>query len=297
MKRILYVGMDVHKESYTVSVYDVVLDKTQYQQKLQPDYKMVLRYLEKVRSHYTEEVEYICGYEAGCLGYTLYHELTDHGVNCVIMAPSTMAITNKNHVKTDKRDADSIARCLAFRSYGEVYVPTAEDESVKEYIRMRDDQKKALKIIKQQILALVLRHGYRYEDGSNYWTGKHVKWLKEIKLGGVFHETLEEYLSTYSYFVDKLTRFDQRIEELSAKERYREQVTKLKCFIGVKTYTALSVLVEVGDFNRFPKASSFASFLGLVPGEDSSGDKQRRGSITKTGNSHVRRILVEAAQG
>lgn len=129
--------------------------------------------------------EYICGYEAGCFGYTLYHQLTDHGVKCIILAPTTMAITNKNRVKTDKEDAGNIARCLAFHTYSEVYVPTAGDNEIKEFIRMRDDHKKNLKAIKQQMLALVLRYGHHFEGGKSYWTIAHVKWLKYLKLGGI----------------------------------------------------------------------------------------------------------------
>ena len=296
MKSILYVGMDVHKENYTLCCYSFDEDKLQYQQKIPPDYKMVLKYLEQIRSRNTNEVEFVCGYEAGCLGYVLYHQLMDHGVKCVILAPTTMAITNKNRVKTDKRDAGNIARCLAFRTYSEVAVPTAEDNAVKEYIRMRDDQKKALKIIKQQILAMVLRHGYRFVDGKNYWTIKHVAWLKSLNLGGVLQESLSEYLVTYDYLRDKIERLDKRIEELSGGERYREKVQRLSCLLGVKTLTALSVIVEIGDFNRFAKAEKMAAFIGLVPGEESSGEKQQRIGITKAGNAHVRRLLVEAAQ-
>jgi transposase len=288
--------MDVHKEQYTLCCYSFDEDKTQYQQQIAPDYKLIMKYLEQIRERYGDEVEYVCGYEAGCLGYTLYHQLTEHGVKCVILAPTTMAITNKSRVKTDKRDAGNIARCLAFRTYSEVHVPTAEDEAVKEYIRMRDDKKKALKIIKQQILAFVLRHGYRFTGGKNYWTIKHVSWLKSLRLGGVLQESLDEYLVTYEYLTDKLKRLEQRIEELASAERYREKVKKLSCLIGVKTYTALSVIVEIGDFKRFAKAERLAGFLGLVPGEDSSGERQKRGGITKAGNSHVRKLLVEASQ-
>jgi len=183
MTSILYIGMDVHKENYTLCGYSIDEDKLQYQQKISPDYKLILKYLEQIRTRYPGEVEFVCGYEAGCLGYTLYHQLTNHGVKCVILAPTTMAITNKNRVRTDKRDAGNIARCLAFRTYSEVLVPTAEDESVKEFIRMRGDQKKAQKVIKQQILAMVLRHGFRFEIGKNYWTLKHVTWLKSLYLG------------------------------------------------------------------------------------------------------------------
>jgi len=288
--------MDVHKESYTLCCYNFDEDKLQYQQVITPDFKMVLKYLEQIRSQNEGEVEFVCGYEAGCLGYVLYHQLNDSRVKCVILAPTTMAITTRNRVRTDKRDAGNIARCLAFRTYSEVYVPTDEDNSVKEYIRMRDDQKKALKIIKQQILALVLRHGQRFEDGKSYWTIKHVTWLKSLKLGGVLEEALSEYLVTYTYLTDKIERMDRRIEELGDGERYREKVKKLSCLIGIKTHTALSVIVEIGDFNRFGKPDKLASYLGLVPSEDSSGEKRRRGGITKAGNSHVRRLLVESAQ-
>jgi len=296
MNSMTYVGMDIHQENYTLCCYSFEKDELEYKQTVAPDYKMVLKYLEQVRRRNGEDVEFVCGYEAGCLGYTLYHQLTGHGVKCVILAPTTMGITNNGRIKTDKRDAGNIARCLAFHTYSEVFVPTAEDESVKDFIRMRDDQKKALKVIKQQILAFVLRHGHRFDGGKNYWTGKHLAWLKSLKLGGLLQESLEEYLITYAYLTDKIKRLDDRIEELAAGERYAENVKKLSCLIGVKTHTALATIVEIGDFKRFAEAGKFAAFLGLVPGEDSSGGKHCRGSITKAGNSHVRRLLVESAQ-
>jgi len=296
MNSILYVGMDVHKENYTLCCYSFDEDQLQFKQTIAPDYKMVLKYLEQVRKRYPDEIEFVCGYEAGSLGYTLYHQLNDHGVKCVILAPTTMAVTKNNRIKTDKRDAGNIAKCLAFHTYSEVHIPTAEDESVKEYIRMRDDQKKALKIIKQQILAFVLRHGYRFEGGKNYWTVKHVTWLKSLDLGGNLQEALDEYLVTLDYLTDKLERLDKRIEELADGERYRDSVKKLICLLGVRVLTALAIIVEIGDFVRFAKPEKLAAFLGLVPSEDSSGEKQSRGSITKAGNSHVRRLLVESAQ-
>jgi transposase len=297
MKSIVYVGMDVHKENYQMCCYTFDTDRIQYQQKIKSDYKMVLKYLEYVRKQFDTEIEFVCGYEAGCLGYSLYHQLTERDVKCIILAPSTMAITNKNRVKTDRKDAGTIARCLAFHTYSEVYVPTDEDNSVKEYIRMRDDQKKMLKSTKQQILALVLRHGYHYEGGKTNWTMAHVKWLKSLKLNGVSQDALDEYLITYEYLKDKIERLDKKIEELAGEERYAKKVEKLCCFIGVKPHTALSMVVEVGDFQRFAKAKKFAAFLGLVPSEASSGDSQKRYSITKAGNSHLRRLLVESSQG
>jgi transposase len=289
--------MDVHKESYTLSSYSFEEDAIKYRQKMKPDIRMILKYLGEVRNRYAEGMEIICGYEAGSLGYALYHQLSGYGVKCIILAPTTMVQINNQRVKTDKRDSGNIAKCLAYRTYSAVHVPTEEDNAVKEFIRMRDSQKQLLKATKQQILALVLRHGSIFEGGKSYWTKKHVDWLKSLDLGGVLQESLAEYLVTYEYLTDKINRLEGRIEELSKAERYQEKVSKLQCLIGVKTHTALSVLVEIGDFKRFSQAEKLASYLGLVPGEDSSGSKQNRLGITKAGNAHVRRLLVEAAQG
>jgi transposase len=275
----------------------MVTDELLYKQTMKADHKMILNYLGRVRNNYDGEVEFVCGYEAGCLGYTLYHQLTTCGIKCIILAPTTMGITNTNRIKTDKRDAGNIARCLAFHTYSEVHVPTREDESVKEFIRMRDSQRKALKIIKQQILALLLRQGSRYPEGGSNWTQKHVKWIKTLNLGGVLQESLQEYLISYSYLTDKIERLDKRIQEIADGERYQERVKKLSCLLGVKTHTALATIVEIGDFKRFASAEKLAGFIGLVPGEDSSGGKQKRTGITKAGNAHVRTLLVESAQG
>ena len=123
MTSILYVGMDVHKENYTLCCYSFEKDELEYKQILAPDYKMVLKYLERIRTRLGNDTQFVCGYEAGCLGYTLYHQLTAHGVKCVILAPSTMGINNTARIKTDKRDAGNIARCLAFNTYSAVSIP------------------------------------------------------------------------------------------------------------------------------------------------------------------------------
>ena len=146
------------------------------------------------------------------------------------------------------------------------------------------------------ILAFCLRHNYCYDATSNHWTQAHLKWLRALKPEGLYEEVLKEYLLTYDTLTDKLERLDKRIEELAGGEEYHENVKKLICFLGVKIVTALSVLTEVGDFNRFASAQHFASYIGLTPGEDSSGEDQTRLGITKAGNRHVRCLLVEAAQ-
>jgi len=292
----VYVGMDVHKESFTLCAYTLEKEKGSYSRRTPADYKEVLKYLEFLRTVYGNDTIFVCGYEAGCLGYTLYHQLTDHHVDCVILAPTTMLEQRgKKRIKTDKRDAEIIGKCLAQHNYSPVHVPTASDEEVKEFLRMRDDHKLALKKVKQQILAFCLRHNYRF-DGNSHWTAAHINWIKSLTPEALYKEILDEYLLTYTILSDKLERLDKRIEELAAKAEYKEAVKKLCCFIGVKTHTALSVIVEVGDFKRFASAENFASYIGLVPGEDSSGDGQTRLGITKAGNRHVRMLLTEASQ-
>lgn len=296
MNTIIYVGMDVHKESFTLCCYCISTDKIEYRQTVSADYKLVLKYLERVRKQFKGNVSFVCGYEAGCLGYSLYHQLTDHAVECKILAPTTMGITNTNHVKTDRKDAANIARCLAFHTYKEVYVPDEKDDQVKEFIRMREDHKLALKRVKQQILSFVLRKGLHFEGSKTYWTVAHMKWLRSLDLKDLDKETLSEYLITYDYLSNKIERLDRRIEELASDERYQARVKNLGCFLGIKTHTALSLLVEIGDFERFAKAKQFSGFLGLVPSESSSSKSINRYSITKAGNRHLRKLLVESAQ-
>ncbi|MBR5348618.1 MAG: IS110 family transposase [Lachnospiraceae bacterium] len=293
----VFVGMDVHKETFSLCCYTNEKETTEYPMKVEGHYSKVISYIEAMRFHYGNDAVFICGYEAGCLGFTLYHQLMDHGVDCVILAPTTMlSQRGRKKVKTDKRDAALIARCLAHHDYSPVHIPTEQDEQTKEFLRMRDDHKLALKKVKQQILSFCLRHGYHFDETHSHWTQAHLKWLRSLAPEGLYAEILQEYLLTYDNLVDKLDRLDKRIEELAAGENYRENVRKLSCFIGVKTVTALAVLTEVGDFKRFASAQHFASYIGLTPGEDSSGDGQKRLGITKAGNRHVRSLLVEAAQ-
>lgn len=292
----IFVGMDVHKETFSLCCYSIEKDEFSHPHTTAADYKHVLSYLASLRAVFGEKVSFICGYEAGCLGYTLYHQLTEHNVTCVILAPTTMPVVKgKKKIKTDKRDARNIAKCLAHHDYSAVYVPTNRDEQVKEYIRMRDDHKLAIKKVKQEISAFCLRHNLRY-DGRSSWTAAHLKWLRGLKPEGLYQEILDEYLLTLTTLTDKMERLDRRIEELAAGEEYREKTKQLSCFLGIKAHTALAAVVETGDFKRFASAEKYACYLGLVPGEDSSGGNQTRLGITKAGNTHVRRLLIEAAQ-
>ena len=300
MNRILKIGMDVHSTNYTLCAMEPVIgaeDRIFANIQVTPDYKNIILFIEnlkeKLGTNDTYDVE--CGYEAGCLGYSLYNQLTKAGVKCVILAPTTMLTSQGKRVKTDSRDAHLIAQCLSYGGYHPVYIPTEQDDSVKEYLRMRDDHKTSLKKIKQQIGMLCIRHGYCY-DGT-YWASPHLKWLRKLELASIYRETLDEYLATYEELTAKIERFDARIEEISAQTEYAEKTQKLKCFLGIKTHTALSLVVETGDFTRFAKGNVYAAYLGLVPGEHSSAENVNRLSITKAGNSHLRLLLVESAGG
>ncbi|MBP3900253.1 MAG: IS110 family transposase [Blautia sp.] len=300
MYRILKIGMDVHSTNFTLCAMEPTIgseDRIFGNITVAPDYKNVILFIESLRMKLGLNDEYSieCGYEAGCLGYTLYHQLTDAGIKCVILAPSTMLSPQGKQIKTDKRDALLIAKCLCYGGYHPVHVPTEEDDAIKEYLRMRDDHKMALKRVKQWINAFVLRHGYLYAD--NKWTRNHIKWLKNLEFSPMNRRTIDEYMATYEELAAKIERFDKQIEEIASEARYRENTKKLECFLGIRAHTALSLIVETGDFKRFAKGNIYAAFLGLAPGEHSSSTNVNRLGITKAGNSHLRRLLVEAARG
>ena len=300
MNRIIKIGMDVHSANYTLCAMEPTIgaeDRVFGQVQVASDYKEVIYFIESLKmklgffDHYSIE----CGYEAGCLGYTLYHQLTGAGIKCVILAPTTMLTQQGQRIKTDKRDAHLIAQCLCYGGYHPVYIPTGEDDAVKEYLRMRDDHKLALKKLKQQINAFVLRHGNQY--ASTKWTMKHIRWLQKLELDPMYRETLDEYMTSYEEQEAKIERYDKRIEEISAEARYQEDAEKLGCFLGIRKHTALSLIVETGDFKRFAKGNTYAAFLGLAPGEHSSSKNVNRLGISKAGNTHLRCLLIEAAKG
>lgn len=298
MNRIVYVGIDVHSTNFTFCSLEPVFggeDKIFGIAQMAPGYRNVLKYMEQIKKDLPYDIDIVCGYEAGCFGYTLERQLASRGIKCQILAPTTMHSEKGQRQKTDRRDAKMIAQNLANGTFHPVYVPTREDEQVKDYIRMRDDHRKALKKVKQQINAFCLRHGHHF-PGKSKWTIAHVKWLKGLDLDSLDREILNEYYQTYEYHVDRIEQFDKRIKELASAEAYAEKVKKLRCFLGIETVTAVALIVETGDFDRFPKGNIYAAYLGLIPGERSSGDNYRQGGVTKAGNKHLRSLLTEAAQ-
>lgn len=298
MNRIIKIGMDVHTSNYTLCIFEPSFEHdgtVHCITQVKPEVKNIIHVIETFKKkHENEELNIVCGYEAGCLGYSLYHELKEKGIECVILAPTTMKTEKGGRkLKNDYRDAKMIAECLAYGGYSAVHIPTELDNSVKEFIRMRDDIKENLKSIKQQIIAFLTRNGKQFE-GKSFWTRKHIDWINTVSFSEpLLQDTLKEYMIEYNHLCNRIETLDRQIEEISLKEK----VQQLQCLIGIKTHTALSLIVETSDFNRFKKGNMYSAYLGLIPGDDSSGGHENKLGITKAGNSHLRRLLVEAAQG
>lgn len=300
MQSIVYVGMDVHKESLSLcalnSTTGEILGETKCALSTQMLCKFIASLKQKCQQKYAEEVTVITGYEAGCLGYSWHNELEKLDIECHIMAPTTMYRSTKNKTfKNDHQDAKMIARNLANGTYRSVYVPDAEDNSIKEFIRLRKSFKSAQKKIKQQISAFTLRLGFSF-PGKSKWTRVHLDWLDHLPLTGPLKMVLEEYLVQYHELAQKIARYDQELADFSHSDKYEQPVQKLRCFKGIDTVTGMVIHVEISDFSRFPTSAAFAAYLGLTPYEHSSGNSINRGAITKQGNSVVRTTLVECAQ-
>lgn len=299
MNRIIFIGMDVHTTNFTLCALEVEIggeDRVITNIKVDPDYRNVLKFIDNLKEKVGKSARFICGYEAGCLGYTLQRQLTAAKVECRIIAPTTMKVEKGGkRIKTDKRDAMDLAQSLAYKTCRFIHIPTQEEQDVRDYLRLRDDHQRASKKIKQEINAYVLSQGYKY-DGKSKWTTTHIQWLKKLPLNDVQKEILTEYLITYEQLKDKLAAFDKRIERFAADKKYQENVKKLTCLLGIKTKAAMTALVETGDFERFANAEKYAAYIGLIPGEHSSSDDVNHMGITKAGNRHMRRVLTEAAQ-
>ena len=296
---IAYVGIDAHTTNYTLATRlegsKTPINVNTYS----PAVSNIVKYCKAIRKEYGKDTEIILGYEAGSLGFKLRRDLEQNGLKCIILAPTSIPGTEQNRKrkkKTDKRDAEAIAKALINSDYSEVYMPDEEDEAVRDYIRMREDHRKQLRVIKQQICALTNRHGFKFTETKKYWSAKHLKWLKSLPIDGNLKEVFDSYLLSYETVSDRIAQMDKKIEEIAEQDKYREAVHKLICFKGVKVLTALAVIVEIGDFTRFVKAKNFAAFLGLVCGEHSSSDGQNLLPITKQGNRFIRKLLVECSQ-
>ena len=291
MHRIIYVGLDVHKETVMISAISE-MDSLPFITIQKRNEKAILKkYFLKLK----EKGELFCCYEAGFCGFTMHRFLKDLGIRCDVIAPGLIPRKPGDRIKTDKRDARNLAINLKAGSLTAIYVSTPHDEAVRDYLRMRDTFKTNSKKIKQRILSFLLHLGIKYDDGSN-WTGKHMKWLNNVSFDESLHkEILKEYLIALAELEEKMHLIAHRIEEIASQKEYKPLVEKFACLKGISTLTALSLTTEIGDFKRFQTAGKFMKYLGLVPTEHSSGSKRVQGGITKAGNSYLRKLLVESS--
>jgi transposase len=293
MEKVYYIGLDVHKDSIDMAVFEGNCKLAIARKRLGGDPKRLVKEI----SVYQEMGRVQVAYEAGCLGYTIYHALNDKGIDCRIIPPNKVFRPgNTKRIKNDKTDAGLIANMLQYGKGESINVLSRDDEATRDLLRCREDLLDNLKRTKQRLLKFLLRHGRDDFDGKTNWTKKHFKWL-----GGQRFElaneqlAFEHYLSSVESMAAQLERIDMAVIKVAESEPYREQVQRLRAFNGIDYIIALSFVCEVGDFRRFGTAAQFMSYLGLVPSESSSGNKRHQGAITKTGNGHLRVLAIEAA--
>jgi transposase len=282
-----FVGLDVHAWSVTGHGLDAVTGEV-WQRKLTPDPSDVERWLR------TLPQPVAVTYEAGPTGFGLARHLRGVGIRCLVAAPSKLQRPWGDRVKTDARDAELLARLLKLDEVAEVVVPSVEQEAARDLVRAREDVRGDLMRARHRLSKLLLRNGIVY-TGGRPWTGVHDTWLRfqRFDLPGrqlAFDAAYETMLLT----VQRRDRLDEAITAMAENSEYTDLVRRLGCLRGISTLTGFGLAVEIGDWHRFTGAT-LGAFLGLVPTESSSGQSRSQGSITKTGNGHARRLLVEAA--
>ena len=233
-------------------------------------------------------------YEAGPTGFGLARFLIDSGIDCVVAAPSRLQRPSGDRVKTDVRDARHLARLLHLGQIVAVAIPGIEQEAARDLVRAREDCRRDLMSARHRLSKLLLRQGIVYY-GGRAWTGKHELWLRmhRFEVAGLqlaYDAAFDAMLAT----VDRRDRLDGAIEAMAADSVFAPVVRRLGCVRGISTLTAFGLAVEIGDWHRLT-GRSIGAYLGLVPTEHSSGSTRSQGGITKTGNSHARRLLIEAA--
>jgi transposase len=234
-------------------------------------------------------------YEAGPTGYRLARELQTRRIECVVAAPSKIPRGSGDRVKTDRRDAEHLARLLLAGGLHPVRVPGPEEEALRDLVRARESVRMDLMRARHRLSKLLLRHGIRFEDGSA-WTDRHRQWLTTITLEWPAAQmTLLDHRGAIDAISLRRTQLERQIIELLPASPWAVQVGRLRCLRGIDTLTAVGLCAEIGDFERFATAERLMSYLGLVPSESTTGQNRRLGAITKTGSGHARRLLVEAA--
>jgi transposase len=235
-------------------------------------------------------------YEAGPCGYEIYRHLTEKGFSCKVVAPSKTPRKSGDRIKNDRRDAETLARMERAGELTAIHVPCEEDEAMRDLTRGREDAVRALRTARQQLSAFLLRYGKRY-PGKKPWTPAHLRWLSDLSLPHPSQQiVLQEYIAAVREGTERTARMMDQILQLLPEWRWNPVVEALQALRGVAPLVAVTTIAEIGDLSRFENPRRLMAYLGLVPSEDSSGETTHRGSITKTGNGHVRRALIEAAQ-
>ena len=237
-------------------------------------------------------------YEAGPTGYALYWQLTALGVHCDVIAPTLVPTMAGDRVKTDRKDALKLARCYRAGDLTPVFVPDAETEALRDLVRAREVTKRDQLRARHRISKFLLRHGRQRPDGMRTWTGRHAAWLAQQRFDLLaLQSVFDEYRATLALIADRVDRLEQAILDAVSTLNPTQQalVAALATLRGVRHVTAVTVVSEITTFRRFPNPRQLMGYAGLVPREHSSGASHWRGAITKTGNAHLRRVLVEAA--
>lgn len=291
-KVITFVGMDTSKAAIKVAILfperEVAVERG-----LANEASAVRRMVRQVQREAPDKVVFC--YEAGVGGYALKRQIERLGSRCMVVAPSLIPTKRGDRVKTDRKDARGLVFLFRAGLLTEVRSPTREEEAARGLSRSREQLVSDRRRCRQRVKGLLLRHEYVY-PGSQSWTGPYRRWLAGLKWESQVEQVVfDDYLLGLDQHEERLRQLEIRLVELSNQEPYRERAGWLRCFRGIDTVTAMTVLTEIHGIERFPSAPELMSYLGLVSSEFSSGEATRRGRITKTGNTHVRRMLVEAA--
>jgi transposase len=288
-----FIGMDVHKNSIDIAIADQGRrGKVRHYGKIDGTLGALDKVVRKLVST-GNQLHFV--YEAGPCVYQIYRHLTARGLDCEVVAPSRIPKPNGKQIKNDRRDALMLARLHRAGELTAVYVPQAEDEAIRDLTRTREDTKSDEKRSKQRLLSFLLRSGIRYTGGSP-WSKAHMRWLSDIKMPHRSQQVvLQEYIGTVNQCKERVQRLTEQIQQLLPEWQLFPIVQALQSMRGVSTILAATTVAEIGDLKRFQTPAELMSYLGLVPSEHSSGQKTKRGSITKAGNGHVRRVLTEAA--
>jgi transposase len=291
-----YIGLDVHKSSISVAYGWADREEPIFYGKLGGSNQCLERGLRKMlKALVLTKEEVSIAYEAGPCGFVAARRLQQLGYEVIVAAPSKIERAAGDKIKTDRRDSLKLARQHRSGDLTAVHIPEVADEAIRDVCRARTDASEDARKAKQRLGAFLLRNGIHY-TGKTAWTPAHMRYLRGLKLPFESQAiVLEEYLLAIDRALDRVERLEKQMEQLLAEWERAPFVEALMAFRGFQRVAAMTVVSEIGDFSRFEHPRQLMAYLGLVPGEDSSGKRRRQGAITKCGNAHARWMLVECA--